>query len=145
MNTAALYARDADGEEHVAELADRGVREHPFDVGLHDRDRAGEERGDAADPRDDRRRVGARLEERVRAAQEEHARGDHGGRVDQRGDRRRAFHRVGQPEVQRDLRALPDRREQQQQRDRGRGARSTTSSAPTRHRRVVERAGTTRR
>ena len=30
---------DADGEEHVAELADRGVREHAFDVGLHDRDR----------------------------------------------------------------------------------------------------------
>jgi hypothetical protein len=29
---------DARGEEHVAELADRRVRQHPFDVVLHDRD-----------------------------------------------------------------------------------------------------------
>ena len=50
--------------------------------------------------------VGAHVEERVGAAQQEDAGGDHGGRVDERRHRRRAFHRVGQPEVQRDLRAL---------------------------------------
>src|SRR4029450_5177754 len=37
------------------------------------------------------------------------ARGHHGRRVDQRRDRRRAFHRVGQPYVQRELRALAHR------------------------------------
>ena len=41
---------DADREEHVAELADRGVREHALDVGLEDRDRAREQRGDRRPP-----------------------------------------------------------------------------------------------
>ena len=40
------------------------------------------------------------------AAHEVDARGDHRGRVDERGDRRGAGHRVGEPDVERDLRAL---------------------------------------
>ena len=47
-------------------------------------------------------------EHRIEAADQVHAGGDHRGRVDQRADRRGAFHRVGQPDVQRELRALAD-------------------------------------
>ena len=40
----AVKAPDADAEEHEAELADGGVREHLLDVVLHERDRRGEQR-----------------------------------------------------------------------------------------------------
>ena len=53
---------------------------------------------------------------------EEHAGGDHGRGVQQRGDGRRAFHRVGQPDVQRELRRLADDGEEEEQRDGGRHA-----------------------
>ena len=45
--------------------------------------------------------------------------GDHGGGVDQGGNRGGAFHGVGQPDVQRNLRGLAARAHQQQQRDSG--------------------------
>ena len=41
----------ADGQEHVAELADGGVREHLLDVVLRDGDRRGEQRGGDTDDR----------------------------------------------------------------------------------------------
>ena len=84
-----------------------------------DRDRRREQRGDRADPRHDRARVVGDVEERVRAHDEEHAGGDHRRRVDERRDRGRALHRVGQPDVQRELRALAHRADEEQQRDRG--------------------------
>ena len=46
-------------------------------------------------------------------AHHEDAGGHHGGGVDQRADRRRAFHRIGQPDVQRELRALAHRTDEQ--------------------------------
>ena len=46
---------DAERQEHVAELADRRVRQHALDVVLHQRDGGGEDRGERADGRDDRR------------------------------------------------------------------------------------------
>ena len=45
---------------------------------------------------------------RVQAGGEVHAGDDHGGGVDERGDRRGAGHGVGQPRVQRELAALAD-------------------------------------
>ena len=45
--------------------------------------------------------------------------GDHGRGVDQRGDRRGAFHGVRQPDVERDLRGLAGGAEDQQKRDGG--------------------------
>ena len=50
----AAYAPDADADEHVAELRDRGVREHLLDVPLLEADRRREERGQRADDRDRR-------------------------------------------------------------------------------------------
>ena len=41
----------ADGQEHVAELADRRVRQHLLDVVLADGDGGREQRGDARRPR----------------------------------------------------------------------------------------------
>ena len=42
---------EADGEEHVADLADRRVREHPFQVVLPEGADASVEQGDRADDR----------------------------------------------------------------------------------------------
>ena len=47
-------------------------------------------------------------ENRIHAAHEEHARRDHRRRVHERRNRRRAFHRVGQPRVERELGTLAD-------------------------------------
>ena len=57
------------------------------------------------------------LEDAVRARDQVDAGGHHRRGVDQRADRRRALHRVGQPRVQRDLRRLRDRAAEQAERD----------------------------
>ena len=56
-----------------------------------------------------------RREQRVEPGHHVDAGGDHRGGVDQRGDRRRAGHRVGQPGVQRELGALAGHPGEQQQ------------------------------
>ena len=57
-------------------------------------------------------------EEHGVSADHVHARGHHRRRVDQRRDRRRTLHRVRQPDVERNLRALAGRADEQQQADR---------------------------
>ena len=47
------------------------------------------------------------------------ARRDHGGGVNERGDGRGAFHRVGEPDVERNLRGLAGGSENEQQSDGG--------------------------
>ncbi len=86
------------------------------------RDRRGEQGRDAADPGDDRRRLRRASGEaaRLHAGHQVDAGRHHRGRVDQGRDRRRALHGVGQPDVQRELRRLADRADEQQQRDAGR-------------------------
>ena len=59
--------------------------------------------------------MGAWREENVRARHNVDARGDHRGRVNQRADRRGAFHRIGQPDVQRKLRGLTRGAHEEQQ------------------------------
>ena len=54
------------------------------------------------------------LEQRMQAADQVHAGGHHRRRVDQRGDRRRALHRVREPGVERDLGGLRERADQDQ-------------------------------
>src|SRR6185312_10823425 len=68
--------------------------------------------------------------ERINARDEEHARGDHCGRVDQRADRCRTFHCVRQPDVERELSGLANRAAENQERDEG-GACAKQSHAAT--------------
>ena len=82
------------------------VGEHLLDVVLDEGDRRREERGERADEGDDRHRRRRETNRKRQAADQVDAGRDHRGGVDERGDRRRAGHRVGQPDVERDLRAL---------------------------------------
>ncbi len=70
-----------------------------------------------------------RREEEEHAAEHVNAGGHHRRGVNQRADGRRAFHRVGQPDVQRELGGLAHRAaEDQQAGERGRGFRAPADS-----------------
>ena len=109
----------ADADEHVAELRDRGVRQDLLDVPLLEADRRREDRGQRADHDDDDLRDRRHREQHVASRDQVDAGRDHRRRVDERRDRRRAGHGVGQPDVERDLRALAGASEEQKQADRG--------------------------
>ena len=105
---------------HVAELRQGRVGQDAFDVVLLDGDDGGEQSGEAADAGDDPQRVRAgNVQQEKHAAKHIHARGHHGCRMNQRADGRRPFHRVGQPDVQRELGALAHRAAEDQQPRRG--------------------------
>ena len=74
-----------------------------------------------------------RREQREAAADEVDAGRDHRRGVDEGADRRRAFHRVGQPHVQRELRRLADAAEEDAQP--GRRPAASRASSRTRRRR----------
>ena len=130
---------EADRREHVAELAHGRVREHALDVGLHEADRGGEDRRRSADPRDDLQRRPRALEERVAPRHHVDASRHHRRRVDERGDRGRALHRVGQPRVERELRRLPARAHEEEERD-ARRRRGRERLDALEHRLVIQRA-----
>ncbi len=106
-----------EAEHHVTELADRRVGEDLLDVVLDERQECRDDdrdRGDDDDEVDlDIGNREALPEHRIEAGDEEHAGDDHRRRVEQRRDRCRAGHRVGQPGVQRELAALADAGDEQ--------------------------------
>lgn len=114
-----------EGAGHVAELSDRRVGQDAFDVVLGEGGERGADHRDGGHDGEDDHRGPRGLEERKEPGDEVHTGGDHRRGVDQRGDGRRARHRVGKPGVQRELRRLARDTGQEQQRD---------------QRRVVERA-----
>ena len=74
---------DAERQEHVSQLRDRGVGQHALDIVLHQADRGGENRGERADDGDRLHRRRRQHEQRIRARHHVHAGGDHGRGVDQ--------------------------------------------------------------
>ena len=100
----------AERDEHQAERVQRRVGDHTLDVGRGEAHRRRHHDGGQAEDRDDvqRDRVGD-LEDGQHARHHVDAGDDHRRGVDQRGDRRRALHRVGEPDVQRELAGLADR------------------------------------
>ena len=111
--------RYAAAEEHVSELRDGGVGEDALDVGLDEGDGGGEEGCGRADDGDDREREGRAVEDAVGPGDHVDAGGDHGGGVDERGDRRGAFHGVGEPDVERNLRGFAAGADEQAESDGG--------------------------
>ena len=127
----------AAAQEHVPELRDRGVRENLLDVRLGEAHRGREKRRRAADERDDERGV-VREEAADRGMVAQHfdrplvrdpvedvaahhhvdARRHHRRRVDERRYGCRAGHRVREPDVERNLRALAARADEEREADR---------------------------
>src|SRR4029077_13327610 len=94
---------DSAGEEHVAKLRDGGVGEDALDVVLHHANACCEDGSGGSDDGDYAEGVGRAVEDGVSTGDHVDACGDHGGGVDERGDRGGAFHRVREPDIERDL------------------------------------------
>ncbi len=108
---------DPGSEEHVAELGNGRVGEDLFDVVLDQGDGGSEDGGDAADDRNDHHGGRTEAEEDVAARNDVDARGDHRCGVDQGRHRGRSGHRIGQPDIEWNLRRLADRTDEEKQRD----------------------------
>ena len=119
MKDAGSKCADAASQEHIAELADGGVGQDALDVVLQQAHRRRVDGGEGTDDGDDVQGQGRELIDGVVARDHIHARGDHRRGVDQRADRRRPLHRVGQPDVQGNLRGLARCPDKQQQCDGG--------------------------
>ena len=98
---------------HVAELRQGRVSDHALDVVLDDAQEAHEQRGDRTDHQHEGQRGVGQFEQRRHARHHEDTGGDHGRGVDQCGDRGRAFHRIRQPDVQRELGRFAHRADEQ--------------------------------
>ncbi len=99
-------------------MADGRVGQQPFHVVLEDREEGTEQQRDDAGPADQPGPFGRAAQRWPQADQQEHAGLDHRGRVQVGRYRRRRGHRMGQPEVERELRALGQRAQRHQ--DQGR-------------------------
>ena len=108
MENRGRVGADAGAEEHIAELADRRIGEHPLDVVLHEADRRGKERRGAADHADDTQGDGGEIENEMVAHDHVDAGRDHRGGMDERADGRGALHRIRQPRIERNLRRFAD-------------------------------------
>ena len=107
--------RRAQRHGHIAELRQGGIGHHALDVVLNCAEKAHKQRGNRADDHDDAQGGAAQFVNRRHARHHKQTGGNHGCRVNQRGNRRRAFHRVGQPHVQRELGGFTHRADKQQQ------------------------------
>ena len=112
-------AAQAHGGNHEAQLRDGGIGQHLLDIELRHRHRGGKQRRGRADDGDRLLRDRRQGEERAGAGDHVNAGRDHRGGMDQGRDRRGAGHGIRQPDVQRNLRRLAGRAQQQQQGDGG--------------------------
>ena len=95
MEDARRKGADAERQEHVSQLRDGGVRKHAFDVVLHQPYRRGKHRGKCANDGDGFHRRRSQHKHGIRTRHHVHARRHHGRGMDQRGNWRRTFHRIG--------------------------------------------------
>ena len=111
----------AESHHHKAYLRDGGEGEHTLDVALHTGYAGGVERCECAYIGDEVQHMGCIVDEqREHACHQIDACDDHGSGMNQRADRSRAFHGVGQPDVQREHGALAgstDEHQSQRQRN----------------------------
>ena len=107
----------ARGHEHIAKLRTGRIGDHPFDVVLHQTHGCGKECRRRPEEGDKGRGLRCEFHQRRHAADQENTGGHHGCGVDQGRDRRRAFHRVGQPGVKDELRRFTHGPDKQQDRD----------------------------
>ena len=110
---------EAEAEQHhqQAQLADGRIGKDALQIVPEQRHHRGEHHGDKADAGDDHR-IGLRpRQHRPQPRQQEHARLHHRRRVEIGADRRGRRHRVGQPEMERELRRLGEAADQHQTED----------------------------
>ena len=113
---------NAHRQKHVAELRHGRIRQDALDVVLHQPNRPGQKRRRRPDDRDDVQRQRRMAEQHGVAANHVHPSRHHRRRMNERGDGRGAFHRVGQPGIERDLGRLARGADEQQERDDRHGA-----------------------
>ena len=110
------------GKEHVAELGDGGVGEDALDIVLDEADAGREDGRGRADDGDYAEGVRGAVEEGVAARDHIDAGRDHRRRVNEGGDGGGAFHGVGEPDVERDLRGFAGGSDDEQEGDGGEDA-----------------------
>ena len=112
-------AVEAEQQRDQAQVTDGREGQHALEVLLHQREPGAIQQGGKTGQTDDVEPQVCPREHRVHARQQEDTGLDHGGGVQEGGYRRRCRHRVGQPELERELGRLGEGAQQHQyQRDR---------------------------
>ncbi len=106
-----------DRRHHETELRNGRVGQHLLDVVLANSNRGRKQRRHCAGHGHHILRLRDKRIKRRGTRHQVHARRDHGGGMDERRDRGRAGHRVGQPDVKRNLRRFAGHAKQHEERD----------------------------
>src|SRR6516162_6359097 len=123
----------AEGEKHEPQLTDRGIGQDFLDVGLRKSHGCGENSGEGADDGDDVHGRRGELIDGVHAGDHIDTRGDHRGGMDEGADGRGTLHRIGEPDVQGQLRGLAGCTNEEEQSDRGEYGRAIGEAALVHH------------
>ena len=107
--------RRTQSHSHVAQLRQGGIRNHTFDVVLNHAQETHKQGSNRTDYHDDRQGSAAHLINRRHTRYHEQTSGNHGCGVNQCRNRGRTFHRIRQPDVQRELCRFTHRTDKQEQ------------------------------
>src|SRR6185437_4208582 len=117
MEEGAGEVEGADGSHQQPQLATGGVGDYLLDVLLEEGYGGSGQRCETPTHTDEEGCDGAAGYEGSKAEEEEHADGDHGGRVEEGGDGGGALHGVGQPGVEAQLGGLGHRTDEEEEED----------------------------